>query len=91
MSTVETATTRQTAAAQEPSGKEMVRQLRELFAERMVRELRQVFADAPGLGRKVLENALREIRPQVSPAPRSAVESTGRVGSRLGSRCSCSA
>jgi hypothetical protein len=59
-------------AEQERTGAEKVRQLRELFA------------DAPELGKKALENALREISSQVSETPPPAIESAGRVGARLG-------
>jgi hypothetical protein len=61
-----------TKAEQERAGAEKVRQLRELFA------------DAPELGKKALENALREISSQVSETPPPAIESAGRVGARLG-------
>jgi hypothetical protein len=61
-----------TKAEQERTGAEKVRQLRELFA------------DAPELGKKALENALREIASQVSETPPPAIESAGRVGARLG-------
>jgi hypothetical protein len=59
-------------AQQEQAGRDKVQQLRELFA------------DAPELGKKALENALREIKSQVSEAPPPAIESAGRVGARLG-------
>jgi hypothetical protein len=59
-------------AEQERTGAEKVQQLRELFA------------DAPELGKKALENALREISSQVSETPPPAIESAGRVGARLG-------
>ena len=49
-----------------------------------VRQLRELFADAPELGKKALENALREISSQVSETPPPAIESAGRVGARLG-------
>ena len=49
-----------------------------------VQQLRELFADAPELGKKALENALREIRSQVSETPPPAIESAGRVGARLG-------
>jgi len=61
-----------TAPAQDQSAEEKVRQLRELFA------------DAPEVGKKALENTLREIRSQVSEAPPPPIESAGRVGARLG-------
>jgi len=56
----------------------------ELTAEQMVQQLRTLFADAPQLGKTALENALREIKAQVSQEPPPPVVSAGRVGSRLG-------
>src|SRR5262245_54964850 len=53
-------------------------------AEKMVQQLREIFADAPELGKRALENALRELRTQVSEAPPPPIESAGRVGARLG-------
>ena len=53
-------------------------------AEEKVQRLRELFADAPEVGKKALENTLREIRTQVSEAPPPAIESAGRVGARLG-------
>jgi hypothetical protein len=50
---------------------------------RKIQELRELFADAPELGRKALENALRELSSQVSEPP-PPIESAGRVGARLG-------
>jgi hypothetical protein len=67
-----TQTVTSTKAEKEQAGAEKVRQLRELFA------------DAPELGKKALENALREISSQVSETPPPAIESAGRVGARLG-------
>ena len=52
--------------------------------EQKVQQLRNLFADAPELGKKALENALREIKTQVSQAPPPPIESAGRVGARLG-------
>jgi hypothetical protein len=49
-----------------------------------VQQLRELFADAPELGKKALETALREISTQVSETPPPAIESAGRVGARLG-------
>src|SRR5262245_35842975 len=54
-------------------------------AEQKVQELRKLFADAPELGKKALENALRELKSQVSEPP-PPIESAGRVGARLGKR-----
>jgi hypothetical protein len=53
-------------------------------AERKVQQLRALFTDAPELGKRALENVLREIRAQVSETPPPAIESAGRVGARLG-------
>jgi hypothetical protein len=52
--------------------------------EKKIQQLRELFADAPELGKKALENTLREIKSQVSEAPPPAIESAGRVGARLG-------
>ena len=49
-----------------------------------IQKFRELFADAPELGKKALENVLREIASQVSEAPPPAIESAGRVGARLG-------
>src|SRR6476660_34670 len=51
--------------------------------EAKVQQLRELFADAPEIGKKALENALRELKSQASDMP-PAVESAGRVGARLG-------
>ena len=61
------------APAQEQSAAEKIRQIRELFA------------DASEVGRKALENALKELTSQVSEPP-PPIESAGRVGARLGKR-----
>jgi hypothetical protein len=53
-------------------------------AEKKIQQLRDLFADAPELGKKALETALREIKSQVSEAPPPAIGSAGRVGARLG-------
>ena len=56
------------------------------FADRVVSgpvELRELFVDAPELGKKALENVLREILTDVAQTPPPPVESAGRVGSRL--------
>jgi hypothetical protein len=47
-------------------------------AEQKVRDLRQLLADAPELGRRALENALREIRTQVSKAPAASAPASAR-------------
>ena len=53
--------------------------------EEKIRQLRELFADAPELGKKALENVLKELTSQVSEPP-SPIESAGRVGARLGKR-----
>ena len=52
--------------------------------ENQIQQLRRLFADAPELGKKALENALRDARSQPSETPPAPIESAGRVGSRLG-------
>ncbi len=52
-------------------------------ANEKVEQLRKLFSDAPQLGRKALENVLREITSDASETPPPPVESAGRVGSRL--------
>lgn len=54
-------------------------------AQRKIQELRELFADAPELGKRALENVLRELTSQASEPP-PAIESAGRVGARLGKR-----
>jgi hypothetical protein len=51
--------------------------------ENKIQELRALFADAPELGKKALENALKELKSQASDLP-PAIESAGRTGARLG-------
>jgi hypothetical protein len=53
--------------------------------EEKIQQLRDLFADAPELGKKALENVLRELSSQVSEPP-PPIESAGRVGARLGKR-----
>jgi len=52
--------------------------------EAKMQQFRELFVDAPELGRKALENVLREIKSQLSETPPPAIESAGRVGARLG-------
>jgi hypothetical protein len=54
-------------------------------AEKKIQQLRELFADAPELGKKALENVLKELTSDVSDPP-PAIESAGRVGARLGKR-----
>jgi len=53
--------------------------------EQKIKQLRDLFADAPELGKRALENVLRELTSQAS-APPPPIESAGRVGARLGKR-----
>src|SRR5262245_31824603 len=53
-------------------------------AQQKIQELRELFADAPPVGKKALENVLRELESQVSETPPPPVESAGRAGLRLG-------
>ena len=55
----------------------------EASTENKIQQLRALFADAPDLGKKALENALKELRSQASDLP-PAIESAGRTGARLG-------
>ena len=50
-----------------------------------IQKLRELFADASDVGKKALENVLKELTSQVSE-PLSPIESAGRVGARLGKR-----
>src|SRR5215510_2818299 len=54
-------------------------------AEQKIQQLRELFADAPELGKKALENVLKELKSQASKPP-PPIESAGRVGARLGKR-----
>ena len=56
---------------------------KEQTVEAKVQQLRDLFADAPELGKKAIENALQTLESQASNLP-PAVESAGRIGSRLG-------
>ncbi len=56
----------------------------ELSTDEKIAKLRELFADAPEVGRKALENALRELTSQASETPPPPIQSAGRVGSRLG-------
>jgi hypothetical protein len=55
----------------------------EQTVEAKVKQLRELFADAPEIGKTAIENALRELKSQASDLP-PAIESAGRIGSRLG-------
>ena len=54
-------------------------------AQQKIQEMRELFANAPDVGKKALENVLRELSSQVSEPP-PPIESAGRVGARLGQR-----
>ena len=51
--------------------------------EKKIQQFRELFADAPEIGKKALENALKELKSQTSDLP-PPIESAGRIGSRLG-------
>jgi hypothetical protein len=53
-------------------------------AEQKIQAMRELFADAPELGRKALENVLRELASDVSLGQLPPIESAGRTGSRVG-------
>ena len=52
--------------------------------QQQVQQLRELFADAPEVGRKALENVLRETESGDPARTGTPIESAGRVGSRLG-------
>jgi hypothetical protein len=53
-------------------------------AQEKIQELRELFADASEVGKKALENVLKELTSQVADTPPPPVISAGRAGSRLG-------
>jgi hypothetical protein len=53
-------------------------------AEKKIQQFRELFADAPEVGKKALENVLRELKSDATETPPPPVESAGRIGSRLG-------
>jgi hypothetical protein len=53
-------------------------------AQGEIQKLRELFADAPELGKRALENVLRELTSDVSQGELPRVESAGRTGARLG-------
>ena len=53
-------------------------------AQEKIQELRELFADAPEVGKKALENVLRELTSQVADTTPPPVTSAGRAGTRLG-------
>jgi hypothetical protein len=52
--------------------------------EEQLKYLRELFADAPEVGKRALENVLKELKSQAEDEPPPPVESAGRVGVRLG-------
>ena len=60
------------------------RQDQEPTVEEQIAHLRELFADAPEVGKKALESALKELSSQASETPPPPIVSAGRVGSRLG-------
>jgi hypothetical protein len=52
--------------------------------EAKIQRFRELFADAPEVGKKALENVLRELKTDASETPPPPVESAGRIGARLG-------
>src|SRR6478735_5339506 len=67
------ATQTQKAASPEPK----------LTGEEKIQQLRALFADASEVGKRALENVIKELTSQVSEPP-PPIESAGRVGARLG-------
>jgi hypothetical protein len=56
----------------------------DLKSEAKIAKLRELFADAPEVGKKALENVLKELTSQASQTPPPPIASAGRVGARLG-------
>src|SRR5262245_61346005 len=53
--------------------------------QRKIQAMRELFADAPELGKRALENALREVAADISQGQLlMPIESAGRTGSRVG-------
>jgi len=52
--------------------------------EQKLQELKALFADAPEVGKRALENVLKDLTAQTSGPLPAPVESAGRVGSRVG-------
>ena len=57
----------------------------ELTGAQKIQQLRELFADASEVGKRALENVIKELSSQVSEPP-PPIESAGRVGARLGKR-----
>jgi hypothetical protein len=62
----------------------MATEVHDLTVEEKIAKLRELFADAPEVGKKALETALKELTSQASDTPPPPIESAGRVGARLG-------
>jgi len=62
----------------------MATEVHDLTVEEKIAKLRELFADAPEVGKKALETALKELTSQASETPPPPIESAGRVGARLG-------
>lgn len=56
----------------------------EQSVEEKIQQLRELFADASEVGKKALENVLKELTSQAADTPPQPVISAGRAGSRLG-------
>ena len=61
-----------------------IRPKQDQSAQEKIQELRELFADASEVGKKALENVLKELTSQVADTPPPPVTSAGRAGSRLG-------
>jgi hypothetical protein len=56
----------------------------DMTVEQQIQHLRELFADAPEVGKKALDNVLKELTSQASQTPPPPVQSAGRAGIRLG-------
>jgi hypothetical protein len=66
----------QTATANKPN--------QDVPVEQQIQQFQQLFANAPELGKKALENVLRELKSQVTETLAPPVASAGRIGIRQG-------
>ena len=62
----------------------MATQTQDQAASKKIQQFKDLFADAPEVGKKALENLLQQLTSDSSETPPPAIESAGRVGSRLG-------